>query len=111
MIRVVVQELEAGEAEDPMSPGIKGARVDVEDELLLWLFEDEEEDEVDEAVDPDELLLLPGLFIWWLLFPPLVPYEEDEVVVQIMDPGFERNNRRESTPRFDLDVILEGVKN
>ena len=107
MIRVVVQELEAEVEEDPMSPGIRGARVDVEDELLLWLFEDEEEDEVDEAVDPDELLL-PGLFIW-LLFP-LVPYEEDEVVVQIMDPGFERNNRRESTPRFDLDVILEGVK-
>jgi len=55
MIRVVVQE-PAGEAESPEE--INGAKVDV-DELLLWLLLFEEDDEeVEEAVDPDELTLL-----------------------------------------------------
>lgn len=61
MIRVVVQE-PAGEAESPEE--INGAKVDV-DELLLWLLLFEEDDEeVEEAVDPDELTLL-----LWLLTP------------------------------------------
>lgn len=53
MMRVVVQEFEEGE--DPKSPEIRGARVDVDDEVLLWLLLDEEDEEaVEDAVDPEE---------------------------------------------------------
>ena len=69
MIRVVVQEgLLDDEAEE--SVGMRGASVEVDEELWL-LFEDEEDEEeeaVDDTVDPFELLF-KGLTIVLLLFP------------------------------------------
>jgi 16S rRNA C967 or C1407 C5-methylase (RsmB/RsmF family) len=64
MIRVVVQEELLELEEEPESVWIRGARVDVDDELLL---EEDEEEDVDDTVDPEELF--KGLTILLLLTP------------------------------------------